>query len=79
MRFVADDEIPAAVGRLELILNAFIAGELIETRNHQVVFKKPVAGARGFELVVGQNIERQVEATVEFILPLIDQATGANN
>jgi hypothetical protein len=46
---------------------------------HQVGFEEPVAGARRFELVVGENLEGQVEATVEFVLPLFGQAAGADD
>jgi hypothetical protein len=45
----------------------------------QVGFEKPVAGARGFELVVGENLEGQVKAPVEFVLPLLGQAAGADD
>ena len=43
------------------------------------VLEKPVARAGRFELVVGENVERQVEATVQLVLPLLDQAAGAHD
>ncbi len=43
------------------------------------VLKKPVAGARRFELVVGQDLERQMEAPIELVLPLLSQAARADH
>ena len=40
---------------------------------------EPVAGAGGFELVVGHDLERQVKPLVEFVLPLLDEIAGAND
>jgi hypothetical protein len=44
-----------------------------------VGFHEPVTGARRFELVVGENLEGQMEAPVEFVLPLLGQAAGADD
>ena len=41
--------------------------------------QKPVAGASSFELVVGQNLERQVEAPVQLVLPLLRQTAGTDH
>ena len=79
MRLIANDEVPSAVGRLQLLLYVLVAGELVEPRNDEVRFKKPVAGARSFQLVVGQNFERQIQTAVELILPLLGEASGADN
>jgi hypothetical protein len=79
VRFVADHQIPAAIGRLQLLLHVFVARELVEAGDTQRGFKKPVAGARRFELVVGENLEGQVKAPVEFILPLFGQTAGADD
>ena len=35
--------------------------------------------SRGFELVVGQNLERQVEAPVQLVLPLLRQTAGTDH
>ena len=43
------------------------------------VLEEPVAGAGGFELVVGEDLERQVEAAVELVLPLLGEAAGADD
>ena len=59
---VTHDEIPATVWRLELLLHVLVARELVETGDHQIGFQEPIAGARGFELVVGENLEREMEA-----------------
>ena len=79
VRLVADDQVPAAVGRLQLLLHVLVAGELVEPRDDEVGFEEPVAGARRFELVVGQDLERQMEAPVEFVLPLLGEAAGADD
>ena len=79
VRLVADDEVPAAVGRLQLRLHVLVAGELVEPGDDEVGLEEPVAGARGFELVVGQDLEGQVEAPVELVLPLLGQAARADD
>ena len=79
VRLVADDEIPAAVGRLQLLLHVLVARELVEPGDDEVGFQEPVAGAGGFELVVGQDLERQMEAPVEFVLPLFGEAARADD
>jgi hypothetical protein len=79
VRFVADDQVPPAVRCLELLLNVLITRKLIEPGNHQIGFQEPVAGASSLQLVVGQNFERQVEAAIEFVLPLLGEAAGAND
>ena len=66
-------------GRAELLLHVFVARELVEARDDEVVFQKPVAGAGGFELVVGQDLERQVETAVQLVLPLLGQTAGADD
>ena len=43
------------------------------------VLEEPVAGARGLELVVGEDLEGQVEAAVELVLPLLGEAAGADD
>ena len=72
-------EIPAAVGRLELLLHVLVARELVEPGDDEVGLQEPVAGARGLELVVGEDLERQVEAAVELVLPLLGQAARADD
>ena len=76
VRFVADDEIPAAVGRLQLLLHVLVARELVEPGDDEVCFQEPVAGAGGLELVVGENLERQMKAAIQLVLPLFGQAAG---
>ena len=79
VRLVADDQVPAAIGRLELLLHILVARELVEASDDEIGFQEPVAGARGLEFVVGQDLERQVEAPIEFVLPLLGEAAGAND
>jgi hypothetical protein len=79
VRLVADDQVPAAIRELELLLQVFVAGELVEAGDHQVVLLEPVAGTRGLELVVGEDLERQLEAAVELVLPLLGETAGADD
>src|SRR5262245_13885072 len=46
---------------------------------YKVVFDEPVAGARGLQFVVGQDLECQVEAARELVLPLLGEAAGADD
>ena len=66
-------------GACELLLHVLVARELVEPGDDEVVLEEPVAGAGGFELVVGQDLERQVEAAVELVLPLLGEAAGADD
>ena len=79
MRLVANDEVPSAIGGLQLLLHILVAGELVEPSDDEVRFQKPVAGASGLELVVRQYVERQIETPVEFVLPLLGEASRAND
>lgn len=79
VRLVADHEVEAAVGRLELLLHVFVARELVEPGDDEVRFEEPVAGTSRFELVVGEDLEGQMETAVELVLPLLGQAAGAND
>jgi len=71
--------IPTAIGRLKLQLNVFIAGKLIQPGDGKIRFKKPVAGASGFELVVGEDFKGQMKAAVKLILPLLREAARADD
>ena len=71
VRFVADDQVPTAVGCLKLLLHILITRELVEPGDHQIRFKEPVAGAGSLQLVVGQNFKGQVKAAIKFVLPLL--------
>ena len=74
---VADDQVP--VGLLELGLDVLVAAQLVEPADGQGVLLEPVAGAGRFELVVGHDLERQVEPAVQFVLPLLDEVAGADD
>ncbi len=76
---VADHQVPAAVRGLELLLYVLVARELVEAGDDQVGFQKPVAGARGFQLVVGEDLEGQMKAAIQLVLPLLGQAAGADD
>ena len=79
VRLVAHDQVPAGVGRLQLLLHVLVAGQLVETGDDQVGLQEPVAGAGGFELVVGQDLERKLEPSVELVLPLFGETAGADD
>ena len=76
---VAHDKVPTAIRRLQLLLDILVARQLVEPGDDQIGFEEPITGAGSFQLVVGQNLERQVEAAIEFVLPLLGQAAGADN
>ena len=77
--FVADDQVPVAVAGLQFLLHFFVAREFVEAGDDEVGLEEPVAGAGGFELVVGKDFEGQLEAAVEFVLPLFGQRAGADD
>ena len=79
VRFVAHDQIPAAVGRAQFLLQLFVTRQLVETRDDQIGLQEPVAGTRRGRLVVGEDLEVQVEALVQLILPLLGQAAGTHH
>jgi hypothetical protein len=76
--FVHHDEIP--IGLLQLRLDVIrIPAHSIEPANGERVLQEPVACPRRFDLVVGQDLERQVEPLVQFVLPLLGQCAGTND
>ena len=79
VRLVADHEVPPAVGRLELPLDGLVARELVEPSDDQVGLPEPVAGAGGLELVVGEDLEREVEPAVELVPPRLGKAGRAGD
>ena len=79
MRFIANDQVPTTIGNRKLGLYVFIARELVQARDYQVALKEPVSGAGGFKLVVGQDLEGELEAPVELILPLLSKAAWADH
>ena len=79
VRLVADHEVPAAVRRLQLGLHVLVARQLVEAGDDEVVLEEPVAGNGRRELVVGEDLEVQVEAAAQFVLPLLGQAAGADH
>ena len=60
-------------------MDAFVPAELVEPAYRKWVFEEPVAGSRGFQLVVGEDFKRQVELEAELIMPLFGQHSWANN
>ena len=76
---VDHDQVVAAVRGAQLRLHVLVAGQLVQARDGEVVLEEPVAGAGGFELVVRHDLERQVEPPAELVLPLLDEAAGADD
>ena len=76
---IANDEVPVAVAGLEFLLHFFVAGEFVEAGDDEVGLEEPVAGAGGFELVVGEDFEGQLETAVELVLPLFGQPAGTDD
>ena len=62
VRLVANDEIPAAVRRLELFLDIFVPRQLVQARDDEIGLQEPVPGPGGLQLVVGEDLEGEVEA-----------------
>ena len=60
-------------------MHVLVARELVQAGNDEVCFQEPVAGAGGFELVVGQDLEGKMETAVELVLPLLGEAAGADD
>ena len=79
VRFVADHQVPAAIRRLQFLLQVLVAGQLVQPGDDQVLLHEPVAGAGGFEFVVGDDLEGQREPPVQFVLPLLRQATRTDD
>jgi len=59
---IAYDEIVAAVRGTEFLLHVLVARELVETGDGEIVFEEPIPSAGSLELVVGQDLERKMEA-----------------
>ena len=75
--FVADDQVP--VGDAELVEQVLVAGQLVEPRNGEARFLKHVAGRGGFDALVAEYLEAQVELAEKLVLPLFGQRTGADD
>ena len=74
---VADDEVPVRL--LQLGLDVLVAAELVEAADGQRVLREPVPGPGRFQRVVGQDLERELEAAVQLVLPLLDETAGADD
>ncbi len=71
VRLVYDDQVPIAA--LELLLQAVIAGDLVQADDGPVLFQEGVAADGGFVGLAGQDLEPQLELEPELILPLVGQ------
>jgi hypothetical protein len=57
---LVDHAIPVAAG-YELGLHVFVAAQLVEGADDEVALVEPLAGARELELVIDQDLERELE------------------
>jgi hypothetical protein len=78
VRLVADDEIPPRVRVRHLGLQVLVSGELVEPGDHEVRLGEPVSAGR-LQLVVGQDLEGQMEPPRQLVLPLLGEAARADD
>jgi len=57
-------------------LYVFVTAQLVEAADSERILLEPVTRAGGFELVVGEDLERELEFAVQLVLPLLDQHSG---
>jgi hypothetical protein len=50
---VAGDQVPTAFGRLEFLLNVFVAREFVQPSNDKIVFAEPISRTRSPKFIVG--------------------------
>jgi len=50
-----------------------------EARDGEIVLEEPITGARGFELVVGEDLDGQVETPTQLIRLLLDEAAETDD
>ena len=72
MCFVDNDQVP--LGVLELFLEIFIAGELVQTADKLVGFIKEVARRTLFLFFTAENLELDAKFLQQFILPLFGES-----
>ena len=68
-----------AIAGGEFRLHVLVARKLVEARYGQIVLGEPVPRPRGVELVVRHDLEAETKATIEFVLPLLYEASGADD
>jgi hypothetical protein len=76
---VTDDQVPPTLRDRELGLDVLVARQLVQAGDDEICLEKPVAGPGCFQLVVGEDLEWQVEAAIELVLPLLRKAARAHN
>ncbi len=74
---VAHHQVP--VGAAEFGLDIFIPAQLVEAADGQWSLCEPVARAGGLEFVVRENVEGELEALIELVLPLFRQVAWADD
>ena len=79
VRLVEHDQVPAGLGGLELGLHVLVARQLVQPGDDQRRLGEPVAGAGGLQLVIGEDVERELEPAPQLVLPLLGKAAGAHD
>ena len=74
---VAHHQVPIHLG--QFLLEVIIAGQPVEPADQKGGLGKDIAGAGRFDAVAGEELEGQVEAMIQFILPLRGQVAGAHH
>ena len=74
---VHDDEVP--VGVLQLGDDVVVPREVVEPGDHQVLLGERVPAAGALDRLARHDLEVQAELVREFVLPLLDQGTGADD
>src|SRR5262245_31739454 len=68
-----------AVGREQLCLNVLVAGKLVEPGDNEIGLAEPVPVAAASSLSLRENVESEMEPTIQLVLPLLGQAAWADN
>ena len=66
-------------GACKLFLQHGVTRQLVQAGDGEVGLQEPVAGPRRGQLVAGEDLEAEVEAPVQLVLPLLGQAAGTDH
>ena len=61
------------------MLDVLVPREFVESSDDQMIFQEPVSGTRCLEFVVCEDLKGKLKTTVEFVLPLLSQASRTDN
>ena len=60
-------------------MQLFVAGQVVEAGDEQRSLGERVVRPGGLDHVAGEDLEVQVEAVGQLVLPLVDQASGGDD